>query len=348
MDNGSGNSVCLFDLSCVAFLTLVIGLIPWLSGCAGNQTITEVMEDTGDPCYAERKAVAGHQSHFIQDIVNGAILGAVGGAAIGMASAAKAAKKIDKGAAAGLSTAAGAVAGALGGYYNALQRQQGQTPNKFYSKLLNDVSEENRELKDLNQDMDRLLACRKRNADAIRSAYKRKGLTRPEAEAQKEELRGRLAKDIELANSIRANLGKRANDLQFAGMKVAPDRVGYVDIDAQKTGSGGKKKQTKATAKKTAPPSEVQQAMAESGPPPAATTKEERKLIANIAQSTSQLQDNAVSFNTSTAKLESLADSGLELDTPRAGTPERAMRLLALVSAEDRGCTLMANRLASA
>ncbi len=31
MDNGSGNSVRLFDLSCVAFLTLVIGLIPWLT-----------------------------------------------------------------------------------------------------------------------------------------------------------------------------------------------------------------------------------------------------------------------------------------------------------------------------
>lgn len=337
MDNGGGKSVFLFNLSLRALLTLVIGLIPWLSGCAGNQTVTEVMEDTGDPCYAERQAVAGHQSHFIQDMVNGAILGVVGGAAIGMASAAKAANKIDKRTGAGLSTAAGAVAGALGGYYNALQRQQGQTPSKFYSKLLNDVSEENRKLKELNRDMDRLLACRKRNADSIRSAYKRKGLSRPEADAQMEELHARLAKDIELANSLRADLGKRANDLQFAGMKVAPNRVGYVDIDAQKTGSGGRKKPTKATSKKTTPPSEVQQAIAESGPPPAATTKEDRKLVANIAQSTSQLQDNAVSFNTSTAKLESLADSGLELDTPRAGTPERATRLLALMGQRGAG-----------
>lgn len=336
----------LFNIAFFACLSLLVGIAPTLSGCAGNQTINTVLEDTSDPCYAERKAVAGHQSHFAEDIVTGAIIGAVSGAVIGALTASASKKDVGKGAAVG--AAAGAVVGGIGGYYNALQRQQGQTPNMFYSQLLNDVSEENRKLSALNQDMDRLLACRRHNADSIRQAYKRKLMVRTEAERQMTELRGRLAKDVELANSIRADLGKRANDLQFAGMKVAPDRVGYVDIEAQKTGSGGKKKQTKATAKKTAPPSEVQQAMAESGPPPAATTKEERKLIANIAQSTSQLQDNAVSFNTSTAKLESLADSGLELDTPRAGTLERATRLLALVSPEDRGCTLMANRLASA
>ena len=54
-------------------------------------------------------------------------------------------------------------------------------------------------------------------------------------------------------------------------------------------------------------------------------------MIANIAQSTSQLQDNALSFNTSTANLESLADSGLELDTPRTGAIQGVERLLSLV-----------------
>lgn len=320
----------LFNISFFACLSLLVGIAPTLSGCAGNQTINTVLEDTSDPCYAERKAVAGHQSHFAEDIVTGAIIGAVSGAVIGALTASASKKDVGKGAAVG--AAAGAVVGGIGGYYNALQRQQGQTPNMFYSQLLNDVSEENRKLSALNQDMDRLLACRRHNADSIRQAYKRKLMVRTEAERQMTELRGRLAKDVELANSIRADLGKRANDLQFAGMKVAPDQVGYVDVSTQKAEPPSKKKPKKPPPKKkTPPPAEVQKAMADSQSPPAATTNEDRKLVANIAQSTSQLQDNAVSFNTSTANLESLADSGLELDTPRTGAIQGVERLLSLV-----------------
>jgi len=290
-------------------LALAITVVPFLPGCA-NLPVAN-FENPDDPCYQERKGLAAHQSYFTGDIIKGAAIGAIGGVVTGALAAAATGKDIGTGMAIG--AVAGAVVGGIGGYYNALQRQQGQTPNAFYSTLLNDVQEENRRIQAINQSLDQLLACRKRQAAGIRVAYKHKRIDRSTGEQGLAELRLRIQEDLEVANSLRAGLGNRANDLQFASLKAAPGRIGYVDLNAQGKHKVTGHKKHKRSKRKTSPlPAEVQQALDQAPAAPKAKTATDKKLQARLAQSTSQIQDNVGKIDMGMANLAHVAEGGLE------------------------------------
>lgn len=308
----------------VASLSFSMALIPLmtgLSGCATNAAVDNILADKNDVCYLQRKELADQRTNMTEAVVKGAVVGAVGGALVGALGAAAAGKKKDVGKAAAVGATAGAVLGGIAGYYGALQQQNGEQPNLFYSTLLSDADKENQHLRETNRRLDNLLTCRQRQAQSIRGAYRRKEIDRASVQQQMTDLRVRLHQDLEIARDIRKDLVERVNGIQFAGLKSAPGQVAYVDLEQgdfdDEPPSKGKGKSKAKPKSKKAPPPEVQKQLTEAPSAPHAKTKDDHNLVAKASSSVNQMTDNALLMNQKVNQLERLAKSSeLETDSP--------------------------------
>ncbi|MEI6412686.1 MAG: hypothetical protein WCP34_00300 [Pseudomonadota bacterium] len=290
-----------------------IALTPLLSGCAVNPKVDAAIADTGDYCHVQRVALGELRKNMVAETAKGALFGAAAGAVAGVAIAATTHGNIGAGAAIG--AASGAVMGAFASYYGSLQSKSGQDPNLFYSTFVSDVNQEHERIQKANRRLDDLLICRKQQAKSIRTAHRHKDIDRATAQHQMDDIRSRLQDDLAIASEIRKDVVDRAKNIQFAGMKVAPRQVAYVDLDQTDDYDSGKRKSKGRTkSQHQAPPPDLQKRLAEQPAPPKAEGKEARSKLAASAQSVNQTCDEALHTTKSCNEIGKMAQgNGLEL-----------------------------------
>lgn len=207
------------SLSCAASALAVAAMV--LSGCAGGVS-RDVITATGsdDVCLPQREALAATQQFFAEDIVAGAAIGALSGAALGALGAAVSGGDVGRGALVGAVTMG--VAGAAAGYWNALQRQQGNNPSGLIATVLRDVTRENEQVVRTRQAWDRLVDCRRGEVTRVRSERQAGRITPSEANQRLGEIRRKVDLDLTLARSIGTKIEERRSQFNFAKEQVAP------------------------------------------------------------------------------------------------------------------------------
>lgn len=293
-----------------AMASLAIALAPLLTGCATNSKVDDDINDLTDPCHVQRLALGELRTNMVAETAKGVIGGMILGTIVGAGTAIATGQDVRKGVVKGIIV--GGVLGGISGYYGALQSKSGQDPNIFYSSFINDANQEHERIQKANRRLDDLLACRKQRLKSIRAAYRHKEIDRATAQVQMDELRTRLQGDLGIASEIRKDVVDRAKNIQFAGLKVAPNQVSYVDFDEVDDYDSGKRKSKGRTRiRHKAPPPEVNKQLAELPAPP----KADRSNLASVATGVNMNCGEALLTNKKCSELGKLASgSGLELD----------------------------------
>jgi hypothetical protein len=181
---------------------LLISTSLTLSGCVTTNSLMGNKDDPNDVCRAQRAALRQEGNYFSVDILtNAAITGVVSGLAVGLVTGNAKSGLI----AAGVGTAVGAA----GGYLAAVRKKQADEA-LVRKSVLTDVDNDNKSLDKAQVALDQLMLCRKKEAESVREAFRRGDIKREEADFRMREVKQRWDRDIELAQSVSTNVGKRA------------------------------------------------------------------------------------------------------------------------------------------
>lgn len=192
-----------------------------LAGCVTTRE-ARIGSDAGDACRAQLVALDSTGNFFAADMLRGAAVGAVGGALLGgLLAAATGQRGSGIAAGAGIGAVAGGVVGGTAGYLSARQ-QQATDQASLNLAVANDLATENAQLDRTQIAFDQLMDCRFNTARQIRAELGAGRMTRPQAEAAMAELRGRTQRDIQLANTINGQIGRRGAEFDTAIETVAP------------------------------------------------------------------------------------------------------------------------------
>ena len=170
--------------------------------------------DRKDACYRDQKAMADLSESFAGELLQNTVVGALVGG--GVAALTSGGRGIWQGMAIGAGTAAA-------GTYISEMQQRGLSAREVTSQISADVSEENRKIDQVIAAFDRVVACRKRQAESIRQNMRRGQITRAEAEAQMADLRKRYREDVAKAQEIAETIAKRTNAYSTAYNQIAAD-----------------------------------------------------------------------------------------------------------------------------
>lgn len=192
-----------------------------LAGCVTTRD-SRIGNDAGDGCRTQLVALDSTGNFFAADMLRGAAIGAVGGAALGaLLAAATGQRGSGIAAGAGIGAVAGGVVGGTAGYLSARQ-QQATDQASLNLAVANDLATENAQLDRTQLAFDQLMDCRFNTAQQIRADLGAGRMSRPQAEAAMAELRNRTQRDIQLANTINGQIGRRGAEFDTAIETVAP------------------------------------------------------------------------------------------------------------------------------
>jgi outer membrane lipoprotein SlyB len=192
-----------------------------LAGCVTTRE-QRIGGDAGDACRTQLVALDSTGNFFAADMLRGAAIGAVGGAALGaLLAAATGQRGSGIAAGAGIGAVAGGVVGGTAGYLSARQ-QQATDQASLNLAVANDLAAENAQLDRTQVAFDQLMDCRFNTAQQIRAELGSGRMARPQAEAAMAELRNRTQRDIQLANTINGQIGRRGAEFDTAIETVAP------------------------------------------------------------------------------------------------------------------------------
>jgi hypothetical protein len=193
-----------------------------LAGCNTTRESRIGVDDGTDSCRAYVVALDSTGNYFAADMIQGAVAGAAAGALLGGLAGGS-----FKGAAIG--AAAGMMAGMLGGYWKN-QMQQGMDQAILHVSA--DMRRENAQLDKTNAAFRQLADCRRGQAREIKAEYRAKAITRDDAKARLTIVAARAHKDLEIANAINANAGKRLHEYQYAAAQIDPNVPAPTDNSA--------------------------------------------------------------------------------------------------------------------
>jgi hypothetical protein len=249
----------------VAALTAAV----MLAGCVSTREGRIGADDGADPCRAQLVALDSTGNFFAEDIVRGAAIGAVGGAALGALVAAAAGGR-------GSNIAAGAAIGAVGGGlvggtagYLSARQQQAQDQASLNRAIAGDLAAENAQLDRTQIAFNQLMDCRFGTAQRIRADHRAGRLTQPQAEAQLANIRARTQRDLQLAQTINQQIGRRGAEFDTAFDTVAPG----VKQQVQAGATVGRPVQTRAAVPLKLRPDAASPQVAQIGPREAVTIR---------------------------------------------------------------------------
>ncbi|MGG5812353.1 hypothetical protein [Falsiroseomonas sp. CW058] len=193
-----------------------------LAGCVTTREGRIGADDGSDPCRAQLVALDSTGNFFAEDILRGAAIGAVGGAALGALVAAAAGGR-------GRNVAAGAAIGAVGGGlvgggagYLSARQQQATDQAALGQAVAGDLAAENAQLDRTQIAFNQLMDCRFGTAQRIREDVRAGRLARPQAEARLANIRAATQRDLQLAQTINQQIGRRGAEFDTAIDTVAP------------------------------------------------------------------------------------------------------------------------------
>ena len=193
-----------------------------LAGCVSTREGRIGLDDGRDACRAQLVALDSTGNFFGEDILRGAAIGAAGGAALGaLIAAASGRRGSDILAGAAIGAAGGAAVGGTAGYLTARQRQA-QDQASLNRAIAGDLMAENAQIDRTQLAFNQLMDCRFGTAQRVRDDFRAGRLTRAQAEAALADVRGRTQRDIQLAQSINTQIGRRGAEFDTAFDTVAP------------------------------------------------------------------------------------------------------------------------------
>jgi hypothetical protein len=193
-----------------------------LSACVTTRE-GRIGADDGDACRTQLVALDSTGNFFGEDILRGAAIGAVSGAVLGgLLAAATGQRGSGIAAGAGIGAVAGGVTGGTLGYLSARQ-QQAADQASLNQAIATDLAAENAQLDRTQIAFDQLMDCRFRSAQQIRADAASGRLARPQAQAAMDNLRARTQRDIQLAQTINTQIGRRGAEFDTAIDTVAPE-----------------------------------------------------------------------------------------------------------------------------
>lgn len=193
-----------------------------LAGCVTTRE-GRIGGDDGDACRTQLVALDSTGNFFGEDMLRGAAMGAAGGALLGgLLAAATGQRGSGIAAGAGIGAVGGGLAGATAGYF-AARRQQASDQASLNQAVAGDLAAENAQIDRTQLAFDQLMDCRFRSAQQIRAELRGGRMTRPQAEAAMENLRARTQRDVQLAQTINGQIGRRGAEFDTAFDTLAPE-----------------------------------------------------------------------------------------------------------------------------
>lgn len=193
-----------------------------LAGCVTTQAGRIGADDGRDACRAQVVALDSTGNFFGESIIRGAAIGAVSGALLGgLIAAASGQRGGNIAAGAAIGAVGGAAVGGTAGYFSARQ-QQAQDQAALNMAIANDLAAENAQLDRTQIAFNQLMDCRFGNAQRIRADLRAGRLTQAQAEAMMGDVRSRTQRDIQLAQTINGEIGRRGAEFDTAFDQVAP------------------------------------------------------------------------------------------------------------------------------
>lgn len=164
-------------------------------------------EDKGDICANQRGDLRRTEDFFVKQSVTNILGGAASGAAIGAIIAAISGGNVGKGAAIG--AAAGAGAGLLKTLYGSLNRENQQID--MATNAFNNLGQ-----------------CRFNAAELVRSDFRSRRISEPQARSKMSDLKVRFNEDVVIANRIGAKISERSAQFQNNLVKEDPSVGPYL------------------------------------------------------------------------------------------------------------------------
>jgi hypothetical protein len=197
-------------------VSIVVAATILMSACVTTADNSQVVAGRGDDvCVAQAVSLNESQTFFAEDLLAGVVTGAATGALTGALGAALTGGNVGKAAAQG--AVGGAVAAAAGADW---QKRMGGGRAEALLGVKKDIQRETDQLNRTNAAFKELSNCRKAQFAAIKGDFKAKKITKAEADQRWARQRELLQRDIELANSINANVVKRGESFAYANEQV--------------------------------------------------------------------------------------------------------------------------------
>jgi hypothetical protein len=176
--------------------------------------------DPADPCGPQRAALQEHDSFFssgVTRIITGALIGGATTLIVGQLTGARGS--------AGQQFLAGALGGALTSVvanYLSQARSGASNPDEVSNRVRADIAQDNDRIVQAQAALDELNACREREARAIGDAYRAQRISLEEARSRMAVVRERRDADLQVANRIAENLGRRGELFVGASSELQP------------------------------------------------------------------------------------------------------------------------------
>ena len=206
-------------------LTALLIFVSAISACAqldtvgsklglGGQALTV---DPSDACYRQRSAFNDSPNFLTDRIVTSALFGAGGGALVGLGAAAATHGNLVAGALIG--GLAGAVGGAAVGYMSALQ-QEHLDQAQLSRQVDDDLSTEGRNIDHIAVAFTAVRDCRFAQANRIKAMARSHQIPPDVARSEMAYQRDRFNEELALARTYNINMGKHADQFQYAATKL--------------------------------------------------------------------------------------------------------------------------------
>lgn len=186
-----------------------------LGACQTNRYGSDYSNDV---CRAERDSLQETGNYFAQDMIAGALKGAIGGALVGGLTAAVTGGNVGKAVAVG--AVAGGVTGFGAGYFNALAKQQGQTPTGLFAVFQGDMEKDNAQIDKTRQAFKALIDCRKKEIASVKSGVANGSISKADGNVKMAEIRQKIGEDRRVGAEILKNLDDRTAQYAVAGAKL--------------------------------------------------------------------------------------------------------------------------------
>lgn len=185
-----------------------------VTACQGASPLATLpggyLSQRDDVCFTERKALADSGTTFSEDLLRNVLIGGGVGAIVGLAT--------DKNPFA--TAAIGAAAAAAGTYLLKMQKEYSDG-GALVTATTADIRAENEQIDRLLARFEALKACRRKEAEAVKTALRSGQIDRPTAEAQMLAIRKRYREDVARAQAIASNISKRSKSYVTAYNQIA-------------------------------------------------------------------------------------------------------------------------------